>query len=151
MTPTATYIAEENCLQLLPTMEKPHHYNYPAHLTYAEAVVKYETHLATLRKIPCDPSCKGLWADGQKLVVGKDYGVHSICIGNGCYAGIDHPCGGCEKRAFPLVPVKSEDEFNLHYEYAGMLAHYLGITIDGKDLEEKAFPELKKVFSLTKR
>lgn len=115
MTPTATYIAEENCLQELPQMEKPKRpfagnyspqespefrddlYHYEANLEI------YNAHLATLRKIPCDPSCKGLWEDQQKVVEGKDYGVR------------DYPIRAMLPTdpkfiAFPLVPVKSEEK-----------------------------------------
>lgn len=123
MTPTATYIAEENCLQeQLPPELEPAIHDANAH---PELYDEYKACVATLRKIPCDTSCKGLWAGGQKVVEGRDYEVREMP------APRPEPIYETEEdwkqaqyedrheltqyvkkipTAFPLVPVKSEDE-----------------------------------------
>lgn len=133
----ATYNAD-NTITELPGMDKPEQYFFSHKFAYEDAMAYYNAHLATLRTIPCSPECRGLWAVGQKLEEGKDYEVRLHY----------HAPDDKELMAFPLS-VKSEDD--LHYEYAGKLAHCLGITISGADWEAKALPELKRLFSLTKR
>lgn len=156
MTPTATYIAEENCLQEIsdyaPPPDRPdvRYYSssqqdmYQRHLeawqivmqSYNANKTKYEE---ALRKIPCDTSCKGLWKDQQRVVEGKHYeikecrtwtqkggewGCSECCWGDRCDEDCDATyrrpnCPFCKGKgwfkeqplfAFPLVPVKSEDE-----------------------------------------
>lgn len=157
MTPTATYIASENCLQEISNYDPPpdrpdvRFYSssqqdmYRRHLEAWEIVMqsynanktKYEQ---TLRKIPCDPSCKGLWGDGQKVVEGKDYEVRACCESN---------CNGvCEQIratiwAIPLVPVKSEDELWLQ------AIHYLRNNPALSDNTKVA--DLKTMFTINKR
>lgn len=164
MTPTATYLAEENCLQEEPTMEKPvepHRYHYDlislGGLLYDSNVKnyrlrldEYNAHLATLRKIPCDPSCKGLWADGQKVVEGKDYKLKFqflfskepekwITCDQPFYRNMDVP----ERPiAFPLVPA-GEDELWLQ------AIHYLRNNPALSDNTKVA--DLKTMFTINKR
>ena len=142
MTPTATYIAEENCLQEISQIEAPKyrvsHWPHGSLQYYnsLKAWGEYNAHLATLRKIPCDPSCKGLWADGQKLVVGKDYGVR------------DYPIRAMLPTdpkfiAFPLVPVKSENAI-----WQRLLTYFKDGFADFKT-DEEVIDDLKKYFILT--
>ena len=120
MTPTATYIASENCLQLLPQVKPPVEPNPEFYGGDSRALSQdthdfvmkkeaYNAHLATLQKIPCDPSCKGLWADQEKLVEGKDYEVHSICGFYKTDCGKRKHCEDCRLVALPLIPVKRGD------------------------------------------
>lgn len=46
---------------------------------------RYNTHLATLRTLPCSPECRGLWAEGQKLEEGKDYEIKGADEWKWCY------------------------------------------------------------------
>lgn len=122
MTPTATYIAEENCLQEISQMEKPiepHRYHYDlislGGLLYDSDVKNYRlrlddynAHLASLRTIICSPECKGLWPDKAVLEEGKDYEVKMDCkYPVSCF--VEETCN-CVFTAFPLIPVKSEDD-----------------------------------------
>lgn len=145
MTPTATYIAEENCLQEEPTMKKPELWEYFDEAVYQDestfrdddfkkAIREYKAHLATLRKIPCDTSCKGLWADAQKLVENVDYKLDW-----------DFTKGtGNDVVAFPLVPV-GED----------LWEEFLQSVFDATGLNIANYPAglklLKSKYSLTKR
>lgn len=148
MTPTATYIAEENCLQELPQMETPE--RHPADIDFGSALYNYwwhrwedyNTHLASLRKIPCDPSCKGLWADWQKVVEGKDYEVKMDCkYPVSCF--VEETCN-CVYTAFPLVP-EGED----------LWEEFLQSVFDATGLNIANYPAglklLKSKYSLTKR
>lgn len=143
MTPTATYIAEENCLQELPQVKKPLKKDYTGHLKgdYKEAAKRYTDHLYSLRKIPCDPSCKGLWADGDKLEVGKDYEVKMDCkYAVSCF--VEETCN-CVFTAFPLVPVKSENAI-----WQRLLTYFKDGFADFKT-DEELIDDLKKYFILT--
>lgn len=145
----AKYNAETNSLQEL-AGDKPNSNDFyklaiaPGfgsffdHNAYAIAWAKYNRAVNECRLIPCDPSCREVFKDQCEYEEGKDYEVRLHY----------HAPDDKELMAFPLS-VKSEDD--LHYEYAGKLAHCLGITISGADWEAKALPELKRLFSLTKR
>lgn len=142
MTPTATYIAEENCLQELPRMEAPQMQDYAWYYQFDEAYDAYNAHVATLRKIPCDSSCKGLWADQQKVVEGVDYEVRSALLRDEKYPFL----APTEKPfAFPLVPVKSKDE--LWREVFGIMH---GRFNAGDSLAD-IIRDVDRKYSLTKR
>lgn len=117
MTPTATYIAEENCLQEISNYGRPpdkpdiRFYSssqedmYHRHTELWESVMqaynankaKYEQ---TLRKIPCspEPGFKG----GEKYTEGVDYEIKGAGDWKWCYQIKGNIF------AAPLVPVKSE-------------------------------------------
>lgn len=220
MTPTATYIAEENCLQELPTMEKPEPPLKPIYRRqfepYYEELKEYErkrdqynAHLATLRRIPCHDSCRGLWVEGQMLEEGVDYKIENRSVniydppgtkvmGEFNEAGIitggyghhklhaqkyikpgivyeleradiggwhtdfylkEFPGIGFnpvhfvypEPTAFPLVPVKSEDElwYELMMDISGKFLIIQGDESHLKDIG--AIDYLKEKFTLTKK
>lgn len=146
MTPTATYIAEENCLQLLPTIKKPELWEYFDEAVYQDestfrdddfkkAIREYEAHLATLRKIPCSPEPG--FKDGEKYTEGVDYEIK----GAGDWKWSYQLKGNI--FAIPLVPVKSEDELWLQ------AIHYLRNNPALSDNTKVA--DLKAMFTINKR
>lgn len=98
---TGNYLEEQ-----LPPELDPAIHDANAH---PELYEKYKAVLASLRTIPCHPSCVGKWSDGQELTEGKDYELHSFCDfkNEGCRKAKE--CPNCRFGAVPL-PVKSEDE-----------------------------------------
>jgi hypothetical protein len=83
---TALYNAQENCIVELPGMEKPDFDDRPRgdasvhdRDEWMQVVHQrnrdYSAHIASLRKLPCDPSCRTVWKEGQEVVEGKDYEV----------------------------------------------------------------------------
>lgn len=140
---TARYNAKTNTFRELPGMEKPEN---PAEILGKGADIyffhasqrlrEYNDHVAALRTIPCHESCKGVFKHDCDYEEGRDYKVYQY-----------------EDRLTLAYPVQKdgEDEALIHYEYAGKLAYCLGITINGRDWEEKALPELKKHYTITPR
>lgn len=140
------YNSSDNTLQELKELEKPLKKDYTGHLKgdYKEAAKRYTDHLYSLRRLPCHDSCRGLWVEGLVLEEGKDYKVK-----------ID-----VEKRdneeyfvftAFPLVPVKSEDELwgELMMDISGKFLIIQGDESHLKDFA--AIDYLKQKFTLTKK
>lgn len=69
---------------------------------------EYKAVRASLRRIPCHPSCVGKWSDGQELTEGVEYEVKKHCLqADNCL--LSSACITCDDTAFPL-PVKSEDD-----------------------------------------
>lgn len=116
---TAIYSAEDNTLKEQPAMEKPEQplkaiYRrqlqpyYEDMREYDRRITEYNAHIASLRTLPCHPSAKSVWKEGDVLTQNKDYNLYKICaVPGGCFD--DLACGTCEVQAWP-VKIKSEDE-----------------------------------------
>jgi hypothetical protein len=111
---TYTYTASTNTLKQVATMEKPEGPfeilgNVPDvyFLNAMRRTREYNAHLASLKEIPCEPGCKEVWKDGQEVVEGKDFEVHTICNSKRYDCRKVERCGYCELLA---VPIKAEIE-----------------------------------------
>lgn len=94
-------------------------------------------------KIPCDPSCRDIWANGQEVEEGKDYEAKSICAYYKTGCSDKENCDDCRIVAVPLSPPVQEDEFDNFIE---LFRERIGIgQIDPLNLEW-----FKKRFKITK-
>lgn len=155
MTRTAIYSLQDNTLTERPAMEKPDSKDYmkivhqPFHEVscftdnkYYEDLKKYEAEVAQCRTIPAHDSARSLWKDGQKLVDGKDYEVREEPIPY--FDHIDDPVE-YRTRAYPIVPVKSEDDLWYKAIDLIMVAHDKGLS------KEDAVGVVKSQYIITKR
>lgn len=109
---TSLYNKADHTLTEQPEMEKPDINDFKDPVwcpagdcpAYRGCMSQYEKHLAKLRTIPCDPSCKDLWSDKQILVEGKDYEIKGAGDWKWCYQ--------LKGKIFaaPILPAKSEEE-----------------------------------------
>lgn len=154
MTRSAIYHATPNHIVEEPTMEKP--YAYDIWLQFKEeggvlvsddhvieAIKEYDNHLATLRTIPAHDSARSLWKDGQKLVDGKDYEVREEPIPY--FDHIDDPVE-YRTRAYPIVPVKSEDD--LWKEFMDDIWDMTGISLFERTM---TMAKIQQKYIITKR
>jgi hypothetical protein len=100
---TYTYIASTNTLKQVLAMERPNASDYRNRRhAYATALERYQEHLASLKEIACDESCKEVWKDGQEVVEGVDFKVVSA---------FELEQGGVYDPIAIPVKAESEDEY----------------------------------------
>lgn len=158
--PQAQYNKHTNTLKEQPEMEKPEAPNLmdygssadyiDAGSLFSQAMMVYESHIASLRTIPCSPPCKDIWKDGQVVEEGKDYEVRACC---------EHQCNGvCEQiRAtiwvlpvsipIPLQPVQSEQEDR----WWQIVVATVILKSQKFDMPQEIIKALKSEFHITKR
>lgn len=102
----AKYIADTNELQELSSMEKPDQYSFSHKFAYEDAMAAYNNHLASLRSIPCDPSCREVFKGNQEYEEGRDYEIKEVTVPADHWQDVPTK----RLRAFPIT-VKTEDEF----------------------------------------
>jgi hypothetical protein len=71
----ALYDSTTNSLKDQPVMNKPVRARYDWISKYKEDLEAYDSHIASLRTIPCDESCRGVFIHGCEYEEGKDYEV----------------------------------------------------------------------------
>lgn len=101
----AKYIADTNELQELSSMEKPDQYSFSHKFAYEDAMAAYNNHLASLRSIPCDPSCREVFKGNQEYEEGRDYEIKEVTVPADHWQDVPTK----RLRAFPIT-VKTEDE-----------------------------------------
>lgn len=113
---TSRYNKTENTITELPGMEKP---EPPKRIDmYYDAMQKYNAHIASLRTIPCDPSCRELWTDKGEYEEGRHFEARYVCNKTGAFYSpdcVEPTCDNCTLIAFPLSPAVQEDEKQFGY------------------------------------
>lgn len=107
---TAKYIADTNSLQELSQIKQPikrigqFKVGTREYYQNVREWAKYNSHTATLRRIPCDLSCREVFKDNQVYQEGRDYEVREI-------KHVHRPSEmvSYQPTAFPIT-VKTEDE-----------------------------------------
>lgn len=155
----ALYHADTNELEELPSIEEPtveqcwneavnDRERGPYYLVrYDRKMKAYRDHLASLRRLPCSPQPG--FKDGEKYVENEHYEVRPVCNYTGSTEHSDclmHPsCDSCTMVAFPLVPVKSEDETKLWDSAIDLYHRHMHTG------HVNAIAELKSKYIITKR
>lgn len=107
---------------------------------YSANKAQYEK---TLRTISAHDSARSLWKDGQKLVDGEDYEVREEPIPY--FDHIDDPVE-YRTRAYPIVPVKSEDD--LWKEFMDDIWDMTGISLFERTM---TMAKIQQKYIITKR
>lgn len=95
------YHKQDNVIMEAATMERPHPNDYNDHKGhYLDDMQDYKNYTASLKSIPCHPSCKTLWEDGKEVEELKDYDYQPDC----------NKGRGAPFIAFPKTKQESEDE-----------------------------------------
>jgi hypothetical protein len=152
----AIYSSSTNTLREQSEMEAPdmEKYNNDYFLAYGH-IKAYEKHTASLRTIPCDPSCRKIWTEQQVVEEGKDF-IFKECdwmpetedeYNQALYEARHELPTTTPKvlRAVPLSPPVQEDE--LWNEFMQKLMGDYWKEYSNID----AIDELKKLFTLTKK
>lgn len=89
----ARYDLPTNTLEQLPSMEKPDIQEFVNPIwcptgycpAYHKEITEYNAHIASLQRIPCDPSCREIWADKGEYEEGKDFEIAGAGDWKYCY------------------------------------------------------------------
>lgn len=140
---TYTYVASTNTVRQKSELAEP--LQYRAWLACREndkylvctneqaaEIKEYDNHLASLKEIACDESCKEVWKDGQEVIDGKDFETRLFY----------HAPDDKELRAY-LIKAESEDE---------LWADALGFLVNNPSLNYPSqIKELKKKYTISKK
>lgn len=126
----AIFNKDTNSITEQAEMEKPKKPLGPVHIStaysYDRLRDKYDEHIASLRTIPCSPSCADLWKDGQVVEEGRDYEV---------IAGTNLVNGKRFEIAEPVAPTEQPQEdiwqefMDDVYEFTGVRLHERALSI----------------------
>lgn len=157
------YHLTPNAFEELPGMEEPNvddEVDENIEGTYKERCIWYLQHIESLHDgkhkpmIPGSPECREVFSDGQVVEEGKEIQIMPYsCNEVHCRCGYSTPVAQhCVSRRDRIVPVlPKEEQWKIHYDYAGNLAYHLGITINGELWEKKALPYLEKFYHITRK